>query len=71
MSSHQWIKVYSDPQPHKVEIVRAELWENNIESVIIDKRDRSYPTLGELELYVKPGDDILAALIIENIENKL
>jgi hypothetical protein len=67
--TNNWVKVYSHHEPHKLEIVKAVLLENNIESVIIDKRDRSYISIGEIELYVKPGDDVLATIIIK--ENNL
>lgn len=65
MTKGKWIKVYSHHEPHKVEIVKAVLFDNNIESVIIDKRDRSYISIGEMELYVKHGDDVLAQVIIK------
>ncbi|MBL7929149.1 MAG: DUF2007 domain-containing protein [Bacteroidia bacterium] len=66
MTQNEWIKVYSHHEPHKVEIVKAVLLDNNIESAVIDKRDRSYISIGEMELYVKPGDDVLAQVIIKN-----
>ncbi len=65
MTKNEWIKVYSHHEPHKVEIVKAILLDNQIESVIVDKRDRSYISIGEMELYVKPGDDVLAQVIIK------
>lgn len=65
MIKSEWIKVYSHHEPHKVEIVKAVLIDNNIEPVVIDKRDRSYISIGEMELYVKPGDDVLAQVIIK------
>ncbi len=65
MTKNEWIKVYSHHEPHKVEIVKAILLDNQIEPVIVDKRDRSYISIGEMELYVKPGDDVLAQVIIK------
>lgn len=69
MTQNEWRKVYSHHEPHKVEIVKAVLLDNHIESVVMDKRDRSYISIGEMELYVKPGDEVLAQVIIK--ENNL
>jgi hypothetical protein len=65
MTKHEWIKVYSHHEPHKVEIVRAVLLDNNIQSAVMDKRDRSYISIGEMELFVRPGDEVLAKVIIK------
>lgn len=50
MSENDWVKVYSHHEPYKIEIVKAVLLDNNIESVVLDKRDRSYISIGEMEL---------------------
>lgn len=59
-----WVKVYSSVEIHKVEIVKAVLEENGITAFAINKKDSSYISVGEMELYVKSDDEILAKIII-------
>ncbi len=63
-----WACVYSGNQIHVVEIIRAALKDQDIESVVIDKRDSLYIGVGDMEVYVSTGDIILAKLIIEQLE---
>ena len=60
-----WVNVYSSGQPHLVEIAKELLRENQIESVIVDKRDSAYITIGELELFVRDLDVMKAKFILE------
>ena len=62
----QWIPVFSAPESYKIEIIKAMLKEQNIESFEINKKDSAYVTIGEIELYVHENDKILAELIINN-----
>ena len=64
-----WLRVYFSDKPHLVEIAKAILEGNHIESVVVDKRDSSYVTIGEVELYVKDEDMVLAKFLIS--QNKL
>jgi len=59
-----WQRIYFSDKPHLVEIAKAILEENSIESVVVDKRDSSYVTIGEVELFVKDDDVILAKFLI-------
>ena len=63
MDAH-WQQVYITDKIHRAEIVRSILDDNQIASVIVDKRDSSY-LVGDIELYVRPEDVILSKLIIE------
>lgn len=63
-----WMCIYASDQPHRVEIAKAVLKDNNIESVEINKRDSTYITVGEVELYVKNEDAALARIIIQQNE---
>ncbi len=66
----EWVKIYTTTQPHKVEIVRAILDEHDIESMVINKSDSSYPGLiGNIEIYVLDKLEVLARFIIK--ENEL
>jgi hypothetical protein len=60
-----WQRVYFAAQPHLVQIAKSILEDNHIECVIVDKRDSSYVTIGEVELYVKDDDSTLAKFLLE------
>ena len=60
-----WIIVYSSKFIYKVEIVKAVLTDNNINSVIVNMQDSSY-LFGDVELHVHPDDAIRAIQIIES-----
>lgn len=64
-----WQRVYFAAQPHLVQIAKSILEENHIECVVVDKRDSSYITIGEVELYVKDSDITLSKFLLE--ENNL
>ena len=53
---------------HQTEIAKALLMDSEIESFVIDKKDSMY-SFGEMEIYVKPENEILAKLILT--QNKL
>ncbi len=62
---NDWELVYTSTLPHRVEIVLEVLKDQDIEAVKLDKRDSSYTMLGEIEVYTKKEDAILAKIIIE------
>ena len=64
-----WEPVYSSDKLHLVEIVKAVLTENGIQSFEVNKKDSTYITIGYVELYVKSKDVVLAKFLIE--KNKL
>lgn len=67
--NEQWVIVYSTTQHHQIEIARAVLEDNHINSSFINKMSTNYGTLiGEIELYVKADDETLAAFLLKNIE---
>ncbi|MDD3877125.1 MAG: DUF2007 domain-containing protein [Bacteroidales bacterium] len=59
-----WVRIYSHSQAYNVEIVKALLADNNIESVILNKKDSNY-FFGEVELYVSEEDVLIAKQIID------
>jgi hypothetical protein len=60
-----WALVYTGNLPHRVDIVIDVLKDQDIDARQIDRRDSSYPMLGEIEVYVKQENAILAKVIIE------
>lgn len=62
-----WIKIYSTGVGYKAEILKGLLIENNVDAVIINKKDSSYG-FGELELYVSADDVVKAKHIITTLD---
>ena len=60
-----WQSIYVSNKMHLVEIVKAVLADNDIPAVVVDKRDSSYITIGDIELYVSEENAILARVLIE------
>lgn len=59
-----WVRIYSSTQAHKVEIVKSVLLDNNINSVVLNKKDSSY-LFGEIELCVEKESVIRAKHIMK------
>ena len=62
--NEDWVKVYSSTEIHKIEIVKAVLEDNDIPSFEINKKDSSYISIGEIELYVSAENSVLSKAII-------
>ena len=62
-----WVKIYSSVHIHKVEIIQALLKEDEIDSIILNKRDSTY-LFGEIELYVAVENVLKSKQIISNKE---
>ena len=60
-----WVNIYSTGQLHLAEMAKELLKENQVESVIVDKRDSLYITIGEVELFVRDLDVMKAKFILE------
>ena len=66
-SGESWELIFSTPAPYQAEILKARLEDENIISVIINKQDSSYLLFGEVELYVKQDDVLIAKQILTRI----
>ncbi len=64
-----WIKIYSTGVSYKAELLKGLLLENEIEAVIINKKDSAY-LFGELELYVQLDDVIKAKHILNAFDEQ-
>ena len=71
LMSNDWKKVYISDKPHLIEIVKTMLEKNDIESAEIDKRDSSYISIGDIELYVKEKNVTIAKFLIDEWEKNL
>ena len=63
-----WVKVFSHSNPIQVEMMKHLLEEEEIDSVILNKKDSVYGTFGEIELHV-PREAVIKALRLINNED--
>lgn len=61
-----WEKILTTPLPHRAELIKALLAENDINAVVVNKKSSSYPPFGTVDLYVPSEHAIIAKLIIDN-----
>lgn len=47
-----WVKIYTSNDPLKAEMVSHLLHENELKVVMLNKKDSSYLSFGEVELYI-------------------
>ena len=64
-----WVKVYSTDEKHLAHIVEEMLGSNDIEVVLMDKKDSANLIAGEVELYVK-HENVLRTLNLINKANE-
>lgn len=63
-----WVCIFTTDQPHRADLIRMVLEDKGIEAVVINKKDSSYITIGDVEVYVPAKDVILAKHIIQSEE---
>ena len=63
-----WQLVFRSDQPHMVEIAKAVLQDSGIHVVEVNRKDSTYISLGEIELYVQATEAPLAKVILEQNE---
>ncbi|MCP9748446.1 putative signal transducing protein [Lacihabitans sp. CS3-21] len=61
-----WITVFKEKDRMRAELLKNELENNNIETVILDKVDHNYPVLGIVEIKVLESQKTLAEQIIND-----
>ena len=62
-----WEKIYISGDQFKVIIARDLLAENDINAVIINKKDSSYLFFGDIELYVEKHDEEKSLQILDQL----
>ena len=60
------VRIYSTTRESEAITLRDKLGIEGITATILNKKDSSYGTFGELELYVQPADEEKAKAIIGN-----
>ena len=63
-----WIKIYETQSQSNAEIIKGVLEENEIDAVIMNKKDSAIQTFGQIEVYVKPADENAAIELISTQE---
>jgi hypothetical protein len=63
-----WTSIYSTDQLYIAELAKQMLSDNDIEAVVINKRDSTYNTFGDIEVYVTRDNVIKALLLIKEFE---
>jgi transcription antitermination factor NusA-like protein len=47
-----WIRIFTSSNYYKSEMIKQALAGNDIDSVLLNKQDSSYPSFGNIEVYV-------------------
>ncbi len=47
-----WVRIFTSSNYYKSEMIKQALAGNHIDSVLLNKQDSSYPTFGDIEVYV-------------------
>lgn len=61
-----WIKVFEDGMQVRAEIVKGILVENEIQAVVLNKKETVYQIFGTYEVLVKRDDAMNATKLIQN-----
>ena len=62
-----WVIAYESKQEYLADIARTILSDNDIESVIINKKDSVYSSFGDIEVYVNRDNLIKAKQILQKL----
>ena len=62
-----WVSIFSTNQTYLIQLAKAVLEEENIETVEINKQDSSYTILGGIELFVNIQDVVKARHLIQEL----
>jgi len=63
-----WICVYTTNQLHQAEMMKNYLIEENIEAVVMNKKDSAYTVFDDVELYVPSEDENLAVELLKSFK---
>lgn len=59
-----WVKIYATTQAYKADITQAVLADHDIETILMNKQDSAYISIGEVELYANRENVIKAKHLI-------
>ena len=66
VDSPDWILVFKSEEIFKAELLKNELDNQEINSVLVNRKDTMYPLFGQANLYVETRNADIARIIIEN-----
>lgn len=64
-----WKKIYFSGDEYRVLMARDLLAENGIDAVVMNQKDSSYLTFGDVELYIAEQDEQAALLLLNELIN--
>jgi len=64
---NDWVVIFTTSKQYEAEMIHGMLLENEIESVIVNKKDSLY-LFGECELLVNRESILLAKTLIQNLD---
>ncbi len=64
-----FVLVYSTAEQFQAEIAQEILAENDVQCILLNQRDSSFPSVGSLEIYVHKNDLELALDILKKLKN--
>jgi len=64
-----WTLIFTTTIPYDAEMVKQICTNQDIEAVILNKRDSTYTTFGEIEVYVKEADREAALNLIKDFKS--
>lgn len=67
---NNWTKVYTTENPVTAEIIKQGLIENDINAVVMNKKDSSYQNFGVIEILVNKKDVEKAEEYIKSTESE-
>jgi len=64
-----WVLIYSTDKSWQAEIAKQVLADNGIDAVVVNKKDSSYLTFGDAEVYVSVENSERSKILIKDIES--
>jgi len=64
-----WTLIFTTTKPYLAELAKQMFSNHEIEAVVLNKRDSTYNSFGELEVYVKNDNKETALDLIKEFEN--
>lgn len=64
-----WVLIYSTDKSWQAEIAKQVLADNGIDAVVVNKKDSSYLTFGDAEVYVSEENSERSKILIKDIES--
>jgi hypothetical protein len=64
-----WVEIFSSGSEIRAELLKQALAEAGVVSVVINQKDSSYLSFGDVQVYVQEENVEQAKLIVERFEN--